>query len=310
MQVHSDPLRLPSFRRAVITIGTFDGVHLGHRLIIGRMLERASEVGGETVIITFDPHPRSVLHPDAEPVRLLTSPAERTRQLEGLGIDHLVVIPFTKAFADMEAGDYISDFLVRLFHPDTIIIGYDHRFGRGRRGDYRMLEDHAPRYGYTVRELDAELLREAAVSSTRIRAALAAGDASLANELLGRPYSFSGTVVSGDRRGRTIGYPTANLSVDDSGKLMPADGVYAVRAGIDGDSYLGMMNIGTRPTVDGARHATEVHLFDFDEDIYGRRMEVYVMARIRGERRFPGLEGLRQQLSEDRRMALSLLGAV
>lgn len=309
MQVHTDPLRLPSFRRSVITIGTFDGVHLGHRLIIGRVLQRAAEVDGESVIITFDPHPRSVLRPDAEPVRLLTTPSERSRLLAALGVDHLVVIPFTRAFADMEAEDYVSDFLVRLFHPDTIIIGHDHHFGHGRRGDYRMLEAHAPRHGYRVRELDAELLRDAAVSSTRIRGALAIGDVALANELLGRPYSFSGTVVPGDRRGRTIGYPTANLSVDDSGKIMPADGVYAVRAVVDGQQFGGMMNTGFRPTVDGRTHSTEVHLFDFERDVYGQRMDVAVMARIRGERRFPDLEALKGQLAMDRVDALALLGA-
>lgn len=307
MQVHTDPLRLPSFRRSVVTIGTFDGVHLGHRLIIGQVLRRAAEVDGESVIITFDPHPRSVLRPDAEPVRLLTTPAERSRLLAALGVDHLVVIPFTRAFADMEAEDYISDFLVRLFHPDTIIIGHDHHFGHGRRGDFHMLEAQASRYGYRVRELDARLLRDATVSSTRIRGALAIGDVSLANELLGRPYSFSGTVVAGDRRGRTIGYPTANLSVDDGGKLMPADGVYVVRVEVDGEHFGGMMNAGTRPTVDGRTHSTEVHLFDFDRNIYGQRMEVEVVARIRGERRFPDLEALKRQLGHDREEALALL---
>ena len=308
MQVHTDPLRLPSFRRSVITIGTFDGVHLGHRLIIGQMLQRAADVTGESVIITFDPHPRNVLRPDAEPVRLLTTPAERSRLLAELGVDHLVVLPFTRAFADMQAEDYISDFLVRLFHPDTIIIGHDHHFGHGRRGDYRMLEAHATRHGYKVLELDARLLRDAAVSSTRIRGALAIGDIALANELLGRPYSFSGTIVPGDRRGRTIGYPTANLSVEDSGKLMPADGVYAVRAEVDGEWFGGMMNAGVRPTVDGRTHSTEVHLFGFDRDVYGHRMDVAVVARIRGERRFPDLEALKRQLASDRLEALSLLG--
>lgn len=308
MQVHTDPSAGPAFRRAVVTIGTFDGVHRGHRVIIGRMLERAAEVGGETVIITFDPHPRSVLSPDAAPVRLLTTLSERIRLLEGLGIDHLVVIPFTRAFAEMEAEDYVSQFLVGRFRPDTIIIGHDHRFGRGRRGDFRLLEAEAARHDCSVQEIDAELLRDAAVSSTRIREALAAGDVGLAQDLLGYAYTFGGTVVPGDRRGRALGFPTANLAVDDPLKLLPADGVYAVRAGVSGRSHRGMMNIGTRPTVGGGRHAIEVHLFDFDQDIYGARMEVSVVARIRGEQRFEGLDALRKRLGEDRREALRLLG--
>jgi len=307
MQVHTDPSAIPAFRRAVLTIGTFDGVHLGHRRIIGQMRQRAAEVGGETVIITFHPHPRSVLRPDAPPVRLLTTLPERIGLLAGLGIDHLVVIPFTRAFADMEAEAYVSQFLIGRFHPHTVIIGHDHRFGRDRRGDYRLLEAEAARHGFAVRELDAELLRASAVSSTRIREALAAGDATLARELLGYAYRFSGNVVAGDRRGRTLGYPTANLAVDDGGKLMPADGVYAVQATVGGRSHGGMMNIGTRPTVGGGRHATEVHLFDFQGEIYGERMEVSVIAYIRGEQRFDGLEALRRRLDEDRREALRLL---
>jgi len=308
MQVHTDPAQIPSFRQAVITIGTFDGVHLGHRMIIGQLVAVAAAVGGESVLITFHPHPRQIVQPETAPLRLLTSLAERQQRLAALGVDHLVVIPFTEAFASMEAAEFIASFLVQQFRPHTIIIGHDHRFGRGRHGDYQMLETAATHYGFTVLEMDAALLRQAAISSTRIREALLAGEVTLANELLGYAYTFGGRVVPGKQRGRTIGFPTANLEVsDETEKLMPADGVYAVRIGYGGQTFDGMMNLGKRPTVDGQRHTTEVHLFNFDGDLYGQHLDVSVEARIRNEERFSSLEALQRQLSHDRKAILKLL---
>ena len=311
MQVHTDPGFLPPFRNAVVTIGTFDGVHKGHRRIIEQMLRVADGVHGESVIITFHPHPRMVVRGGQESPGLLTTPDERIELLESLGVDHLVVIPFTTAFSEMEAEEYVSEFLVRRFRPHTLIIGFDHRFGKERSGDYRLLERLSSEHGYRVLEIDAHLLDEVKVSSSRIRNALKEGKASEAAELLGYPYMFSGRVVPGDRRGRTIGFPTANLEEGPPWKLMPADGVYAVRASLDGedaDGWVdGMMNIGTRPTVDGTRRVTEVHLFDFEREIYGSVLRVAVIGRIRDEMRFSGLEALRSRLEEDRRHALSLL---
>ena len=311
MQVHSLSQPLPAFRNAVVTIGTFDGVHRGHRLILDRMRSVAEEVGGETVIITFDPHPRNIVGMRSDPQPLLTTMPERINLLAKIGIDHLVIVPFTPAFAAMDPRDYVKDFLVARFHPHTLIIGYDHRFGRQREGDYHLLESLSETYGFQVRELDAQILRDAAISSTRIREALMQGRPEEATELLGYPYFFSGLVRHGDKRGRTIGFPTANLKPDDPAKLLPADGVYAVRISLseaDGDAYTktGMMNIGLRPTVDGTRHLAEVNIFDFNEDIYGRVLTVQVISRIREERKFSGLEALQAQLSNDRSTAMLL----
>lgn len=311
MQVHSLSQPLPAFRNAVVTIGTFDGVHRGHRLILDRMRSVAKEVGGETVIITFDPHPRNIVGMRSDPQPLLTTMPERINLLAKIGIDHLVIVPFTPAFAAMDPRDYVKDFLVARFHPHTLIIGYDHRFGRQREGDYHLLESLSETYGFQVRELDAQILRDAAISSTRIREALTEGRPEEATEQLGYPYFFSGLVRHGDKRGRTIGFPTANLKPDDPAKLLPADGVYAVRISLseaDGDAYTktGMMNIGLRPTVDGTRHLAEVNIFDFNEDIYGRVLTVQVISRIREERKFSGLEALQAQLSNDRSTAMLL----
>lgn len=313
MQVHSLSQPLPAFRNAVVTIGTFDGVHRGHRLILDGMRSVAEEVGGETVIITFDPHPRNIVGMRSDPQPLLTTMPERINLLAKIGIDHLVIVPFTPAFAAMDPRDYVKDFLVARFQPHTLIIGYDHRFGRKREGDYHLLESLSETFGFQVRELDAKILRDAAISSTRIREALMEGCPEEAAEQLGYPYFFSGLVRHGDKRGRTIGFPTANLKPDDPAKLLPADGVYAVRVSLseaDGDAYTktGMMNIGLRPTVDGTRHLAEVNLFDFNEDIYGRVLTVQVIARIREERKFSGLDALQAQLSDDREMAMKLAG--
>lgn len=311
MQVYFPSQPLPAFRNAVVTIGTFDGVHRGHRLILERMRAVADEVQGETVIITFDPHPRNIVGQRSDPQPLLTTMPERIRLLSALGIDHLVIVPFTPAFAAMDPADYVRDFLVARFHPHTLIIGYDHRFGRGRQGDYHLLESMAEDCHFRVREMDAKILRDAAISSTRIREALQQGRPDEAAEQLGYPYFFSGLVRHGDKRGRTIGFPTANLNPDDPAKMLPADGVYAVRASLsetDGDAYTGtgMMNIGMRPTVDGTRHLAEVNIFGFSADIYGRVLTVEILDRIRNEQRFPGLEALKAQLAKDRATVIKL----
>jgi riboflavin kinase/FMN adenylyltransferase len=312
MHVHQDFSTLPLFHKAIVTIGTFDGVHLGHRQIVFQMQEEARKVGGETVIITFHPHPRKVVRDDKGGVRLLTTMPERIQLLDKLGVDHLVVIPFTEAFASMEAADYIREFLVRKFQPHTIIIGYDHRFGKGRMGDYHLLEALAPTYGYQVREIDAQLLREVSISSTRIREALIRGDVREAAAQLGYPYFFEGQVVKGDQRGRSIGFPTANIEMTDQEKLLPGQGVYAVRVQVMDGSFSGarlngMMNIGTRPTVDGHAVRTEVHLFDFSGDLYGASMRVEVIGHIRQEQKFNGLDALKAQLAADRVQALAIL---
>lgn len=311
MQVHHDISKLPAFRQAVVTIGTFDGVHLGHQQIIRQLKAEAQAIDGETVIITFHPHPRQVVNRVREKgeVRLLNSLEEKTRLIAMQGIDHLVVVPFTPEFASMDAREYVSRFLVERFHPAVLIIGYDHRFGRERAGNYQLLEELAPTYGFRVKEIPEHVLHTVTVSSTRIRQALLGGQLEEANENLGYPYRLSGTVVEGNKRGRTIGFPTANIDPEDPEKLVPADGVYAVTVVIRGraGTYRGMMNIGYRPTVDGRTRTIEVNIFNFSEMIYGETLEVQLIRHLRSEKKFGSLEELKAQLTADQVQAMAVL---
>jgi len=312
MTVHTNIQQLPVFKNALITIGTFDGVHGGHQQIIQLMKSEAAKVAGETVIITFHPHPRKIVGTLKAPIYLLNTLDEKIALLEKYGIDHLVVVPFTEAFASQSAEDYIADFLVKTFHPHTIIIGHDHRFGKGRTGDFKLLEDKASEYDYEVKEIPGYMLQDMTISSTRIRAALLQGDIDTANHLLSYDYFFSGKVVEGNKIGRTIGYPTANLLVADENKLIPGNGVYAVIINIDAariNNLLGMMNIGFRPTVDGTKRIIEVNIFDFDQDMYGETLTVTLKKHLRSELKFDGLDALKAQLAKDKEDALvALLG--
>ncbi len=300
---------LPFFRKAVITIGSFDGVHTGHVQILEQLRAEAARIGGETVIITFHPHPRKVVRASSGEVRLLSTMEEKIQLLSWLGVDHLVVVPFTEDFARQPAVQYIREFLLKKFRPHTIIIGYDHRYGQNRQGDYHLLEQFSQSEGFALQEIPVHLLDAVSVSSTRIREAIGKADIQSANQLLGYPYFFSGQVVEGRRLGRTIGYPTANLAVDP-GKLIPADGVYAVEvtrvnsdtisltaptmveapatAPWQGERFGGMMNIGMRPTVDGGERTIEVNLFDFNEDLYKQDLRVMVRRTSAESRNSPG----------------------
>ncbi|MET0464984.1 MAG: bifunctional riboflavin kinase/FAD synthetase [Chitinophagaceae bacterium] len=313
MQIHRNLDQLPAFRNAVVTIGTFDGVHAGHRQIIDELIREAKAVNGETVIITFHPHPRKVVTSTILGVRLINTPEEKLELLEQLGIDHVVVVPFTDAFANQSAEDYIEHFLVKRFRPHTIIIGYDHRFGKERKGDYRLLEQLAPRFNYQLREIPKHILDEIAISSTRIREALLEGRVSIADKLLGYDFFFSGTVVDGDKLGRKLGYPTANIEVPDEEKIIPGNGIYAVYASLlnggpdKGSRFKGMMSIGFRPTVDGKRRVIEVNLFDFNQDIYGQSIRIYLKKYLREEIRFDSLEALVRQIDQDKIDSLNIL---
>jgi riboflavin kinase / FMN adenylyltransferase len=307
MQLHNSIDNLPVFKNAVITIGTFDGVHSGHQQIINTLKEAAAAVGGESVIITFHPHPRKVVSSVVTGVRLITTLQERIDLVAKTGIDHLVVVPFTDYFASQSAEAYISDFLVDKFHPRTIIIGYDHRFGKERSGDYRLLEEKAPVYNYKLMEIPEHLLDAVKVSSTNIRNAIIHGDIDEANKLLGYHFFFEGEVVHGDKIGRTIGYPTANLKNSDEEKISLGDGIYAVYADVDGRQYKAMMSIGFRPTVNGKKRVTEVNLFDFNRDIYGQTIRVHVVRYLRSEVKFNGLEALKEQLHRDKEDSLACL---
>lgn len=305
MLVHRNIKDLPEFRNAIVTIGTFDGVHLGHRSIIDQMKQVAAAVNGETLIITFHPHPRRIVGKAEQTVQLLSSLPEKIQLLKDQGIDHLVVVPFTQDFAFQSPDDYIEGFLISYFHPHTLIIGYDHRFGKGRAGDFKLLESYAARGRFQLVEIPGKVLEEATISSTRIRQALLKGDTQLASSLLGYPYFFEGIVIKGNQLGRTIGFPTANLQLSDNEKLIPANGVYAVTVSRihpqSGEKkiYKGMMNIGVRPTVDGLNRVIEVNLFDFSEDIYGEYLQVTLHAWLRNEQKFDGLEELKAQLNKD-----------
>lgn len=312
MQVHRDINNLPVFRNAVITIGTFDGVHLGHLQIIDQLKQEAEKIKGETVIITFHPHPRKIVGHGNTTVLLLNTPEEKIELLERQGIDHLVVVPFTEAFANQSAADYVEDFLIKQFHPHTLIIGYDHRFGKGRKGDFHLLENYSQKLGFTLIEIPQHLLHESAISSTRIRQALQHGNIRDANELLGYSYFFNGLVIEGNKLGRTIGFPTANLQTSDDEKLVPGNGVYAVLAEMVEDRnkpalIKGMMNIGIRPTIDGTKRVIEVHLFDFTGNIYGEIIRVNVKEYLRPEQKFSGIDALKEQLNKDAVNALSSL---
>lgn len=302
MQVYQNIDRLPVFKKAVITIGTFDGVHLGHVQIIKQLLQEAEAIDGTPVLITFSPHPKQVVELMKEPLFLLTTPEEKYALLQAHGISHIVVIPFDKKFSGQTAIEYISHFLVDKFHPQTIIIGYDHRFGNNREGDYQLLKDEASRFGYKVIEIPEHELQDVTISSTRIRKALLSGDISKASSYLGYDYFFSAVVVEGNKLGRTMGYPSANLQITEEEKLVPANGVYAVEVAISDDTniYKGMMNIGLRPTIDGKERVIEVNIFDLDKDLYGKRMKVICKKWLRNEVKFNGLDELKAQLGKDK----------
>lgn len=317
MHIYHHTDQLPPFRRAVITIGTFDGVHTGHVQILRQLRQEAARIGGETVIITFFPHPRKIVKGGKEDIRLINTLQEKIQLLSWQQIDHLVVVPFTETFSQLTAEEYIKDFLLAKFHPHTVIIGYDHRFGKGRLGDYHLLEQFSSSEGFVLQEIPVHLLNESSVSSTRIREAILHADIDTANQLLGYPFFFSGRVVKGNQLGRTLGYPTANLDLENEEKLTPADGVYAVEAQLlpapagdalfTGPKLKGMMGIGIRPTIDGRQRTIEVNLFDFDEDIYGRELRVFVKKYLRPELKFNGLDQLKHALAQDKVDALTAL---
>ncbi len=310
MQVHTNINNLVGFRKAVITIGTFDGVHRGHQQIISQLVAEATRMDGESVMITFDPHPREIIGTPGSSIPLLNTLPEKIHLLEEAGIDHLVVVPFTPAFAAMDADTYVQDFLISCFHPHTVIIGYDHHFGKDRKGDFSLLESYRSKGLFELKEIPGHLINESSVSSTRIRQALQKGDMPEANTLLGYTYFFEGLVIEGNKLGRTLGYPTANLQIENAQKLIPANGVYVVNVHIpaEGNRFYGaMMNIGIRPTIGGNKKMIEVNLFDFDRDIYGNTLQVQVLRQLRLEKKFDGLDQLRSQLATDKQMALEFL---
>ncbi|MCU0355782.1 MAG: bifunctional riboflavin kinase/FAD synthetase [Cytophagales bacterium] len=288
---------------AVVTSGTFDGVHRGHQVILARLREVARATGGESVVITYWPHPRAVVS-DTTEVKLLSTIEEKAELLAQQGVDHLLIIPFTRHFSELTSEQFIQQVLVDKIGTRRLVIGYDHRFGRNREGSFEHLSQHAARYGFAVEEIPRQDVENVGVSSSKIRAALLEGNVHTATEYLGRPYSLSGVVVKGNQLGRTIGYPTANLHPPESYKLVPADGVYAVWVLVNEQQYGGMMNIGIRPTIHGTHRTSEVNIFGFDADIYGQEITVFFIDKIRNEQRFNGIEALKAQLHEDKEAQL------
>jgi riboflavin kinase / FMN adenylyltransferase len=307
MQIHRDINNLPEFKNAVITIGTFDGVHLGHHQIINSLKKEAASVNGESVIITFHPHPRKVVSSVITGVRLINTLSERIELLQKTGIDHLVIVPFTDFFANQTAEEYIRDFLVEKFKPHTIIIGYDHRFGKNRSGDYKLMEEKSMVYNYKLKEIPEHILNAIKVSSSNIRNALLHSNIEDANNFLGYLFFFEGEVFHGDKIGREIGYPTANLKSTEEGKIALGDGIYAVYIEVEGKKYKGMMSIGFRPTVNGKIRVTEVNIFDFAREIYGDTIRVSVKKYLRAEVKFNNLEELALQLHNDKEESLKCL---
>ena len=303
MQVYTNVDQLPEFKNAVLTIGTFDGVHLGHKKILDHLIAAAKECKGTPVLITFYPHPKQVVKSGKNTVFMLCTQQEKYMLLEQYGIEHIVVVPFDEKFSSQSPEEYIQHFLVDQFHPHTIVIGYDHRFGKGRAGDFHLLEQKAAEANFRVKEIPEKLIQNVVISSTKIRDALLDGDIDTAAEYLGYRYSFSGKVIEGNMLGRTIGYPTANMELEDHHKLVPGNGVYAVEIKLDKRTLKGMMNIGMRPTVGGTKRVIEVHIFDFNEEIYHKTIRITLIKWLRPEQKFNGLDELKVQLAMDEALA-------
>lgn len=292
----------------VVTVGIFDGVHRGHLYILDRLKKIAGLKGGETVVVTLWPHPRTVLGKEDLNFRLLTTQAEKICLLEESGIHHLVVLPFTHEFSRLSGCEFIEKFLIDGMGMGKLVVGYNHRFGRDRQGDFETLTNCAHQLGFEIEKLDAFLLEDTEISSSGIRKLLHEGNVIEAGRLLGRAYGFSGQVVGGSRLGRSIGFPTANITLDDDDKLMPAGGVYAVEVDLRNQTYRGMMNMGSRPTVNENtdRNTIEVHLLSFNDEIYDENIQVRFKARIRDEQKFEGIDALKIQLGKDREKILRI----
>jgi riboflavin kinase / FMN adenylyltransferase len=307
MNVYYGIQEFQKLENAVVTSGTFDGVHLGHRKILNRLNEIAQQNNGESVVITFYPHPRSVISPDNQTVKLLSTLDEKIELLENAGVKHLLIIPFTREFSELSSEEFIQKILIQTIGTKTLVIGYDHRFGKNREGGFEYLKANQQDYGFEIEEISRQDIENVGVSSSKIRKALIEGDVPSADHFLGRNYSLSGVVVKGKQLGRTIGFPTANIQVREIAKLIPSQGVYAVKVYYNHEEFGGMLNIGNRPTVDGTFQTIEVNIFDFDKEIYGENLTVEFIQKIRNEQKFNGLDELKAQIAKDRETCLGII---
>ncbi len=304
MKVYTDIAQFKGVKFPVVTSGTFDGVHLGHQKIIQRLREIAEESQGETVILTFYPHPRMVLFPEDNDLKLLNTQEEKIALLEKQGVDHLIIYPFTKKFSRVSSVNFIRDILVNKIGTRKLVIGYNHHFGRNREGSFEHLKTSGPVHGFEVEEIPAQDIETIEISSTQIRNALLAGRVKHANAFLGYPYMLTGKVVKGRQIGRSLGYPTANIVLEDKYKLVPSNGIYVTEVSYGNDRYKGMMSIGLNPTVNGTERTIEVNILDFDKDIYGEKLEIRMVDKIRDEVKFGSLEELKQKMHADKEHTL------
>jgi len=307
MKVYTNIEEFKDVKNPIVTTGTFDGVHLGHQKIISRLKDVAKKHQGETVLLTFYPHPRMVLFPEDNELKLLNTQQEKIQLLEKYGVDHLIIYPFTKEFSRLTSVEFVRNILVNSIHTKKLIIGYNHHFGRNREGSFEHLKEFGPIYGFDVEEIPAKDIDSIEISSTKIRNALLSGDVEMATTFLGHAYSLAGKVIKGYQKGRIIGYPTANIEVEDKYKLIPGDGVYAVKVEVRGKLYGGMLNIGNNPTIEGKGRSIEVNIFDFNETIYGEDATIFFIKRLRDELKFAGLEELKDALAIDKQNALKIL---
>jgi riboflavin kinase/FMN adenylyltransferase len=308
LKTYSSIHSFTSKKKTIVTIGTFDGVHVGHKKILEKIIQNTNNSDYESLVLTFFPHPRTILQTATE-MKQLNTIDEKSNLIEKAGIDNLVIHPFDKDFSQLTAEEFAQKVLVSTFNVKKIVIGYDHRFGRNRTANIDDLIAFGNKYNFEVEQISAEELNEVAVSSTKIRNALSEGNIELANSFLGYNYSIKGSVVQGKQLGRTIGFPTANVRVNEDYKLIPKSGVYVVKCKIENQSYFGMMNIGTNPTVEDTNKAQklEVNIFDFDDDIYNETITVSILKRIRSEQKFDSLEALKNQIALDKQSSLSFI---
>ncbi len=308
MKIHTNIVRL-NINNTVVTIGIFDGVHQGHLSVLTHLTNRAQELNGESVVITFWPHPRLVLSDKKQNIRFLNSLEEKQFLLEKAGIDHLIIIPFTKQFSRLSAKKFIKRYLVKKIKTSHLIVGFNHHFGKKRKGDFSVLKRYADKYKFSIEKLDATLVEKEKVSSSIIRDSLEKGNLEIANKYLGYKYLLRGIIVKGKKIGRTIGFPTANIELEDRCKLIPKDGVYAVFVTFEGEIYKGMLNIGVRPTLKKIEEKKyiEVHILEFNKDIYNQKITVIFVSRIRDEQKFEGIEALKTQLEKDKKTIIKIL---
>lgn len=300
MAIYFGTENLLVFKKAVITIGTFDGVHKGHKAILHEVVKLSEQIGGESILLIFDPHPRKLLKSN-EPLKILTPLHQKLDLLLKTGIKNIVVVHFTHNFANLSAQSYIEDFLINNFHPYSIIIGYDHHFGHNRTGNINLLRAYSDKFKYTIHEIAPQLIHEATVSSTKIRNAIVEGKLDVAQQMLERPYSIIGKVIHGNKLGRTIGYPTANLKLIEAEQLLPANGIYAVTVKHKNAYFCGMLNIGYNPTISEKKELKiEVNIFDFNSEIYDSTIEIGFIKKIRDEIKFSSINALKEQLGKDK----------